>query len=36
MIGDWSPPSHNARTTVAMSRRIPRVRWNRSSVDQSS
>ena len=35
IIGDLSPLLHNADTTVAMRRSTPRVRWNRSNVDQS-
>ena len=31
----WSPRCHNTEITVAMSRSTPRVRWNRSKVDQA-
>ena len=34
--GDASSPTHSAWITVLISRSTPRVRWNRSSVDQSS
>ena len=34
--GDWSSPIHSAWMTVFIRRSTPRVRWNRSSDDQSS
>src|SRR5664280_1145750 len=36
MSGPASPEAHSACTTALISRRTPRVRWKRSSVDQSS
>ena len=35
IISDLSSLSHNTDITPAISRSTPRVRWNRSKVDQS-